>query len=69
MSTALCKKHLGRILAVHHETHRCRLEIELSESLEVTAGLMKESLVELEVLDPGDRAVRLGMTLPGRPGT
>ena len=51
MQTITQKKWHGKITAVDQHPRNCRITIELSGLPAETAGLMKESVVEMEVLD------------------
>ena len=57
MQTVTHKKWHGKITAVDQHPRNCRITIELSGLPAETAGLMKESVVEMEVVNPGDRDV------------
>ena len=47
MNMTACSILAGKITAVDHFPHSCRITIELSGTPRLTAGIMKESTVEL----------------------
>ncbi len=49
MITVSCNKLYGKVTSVAHSSKSCRVTIELSGTPEMTAGIMKESIVELGI--------------------
>ncbi len=49
MIIASCNRLYGKVTSVAHSPQSCRVTIELSGTPELTAAIMKESIVELGI--------------------